>query len=70
MYECIDKNPDSVSGSASNINGVFFYHDEAHCNGMAWPPYNLEKELTCAVFINEARQHNQDDMSSCAPGAI
>jgi len=47
-----------------------FYHDEAHCNGMAWPPYNLEKELTCAVFIDETRQHNEDDMSSCAPGAI
>ena len=49
MYECIDKNPDSVPGSASNINGALFYHVEANCNGMACPPYDPQKELTCAV---------------------
>ena len=49
MYECIDKNPDSVPGSASNANGVLFYHVEANCNGMLCPPYDPQKELTCAV---------------------
>jgi len=49
IYECIDKNPDSVPGSASDTNGAFFYHVEAHCNGMLCPPYNPQKELTCAV---------------------
>ena len=49
MYECIDKNPDSVPGTASNTNGAVFYHVEANCNGMACPPYNPQKELTCAV---------------------
>ena len=50
MYECIDKSPDSVPGTASNTNGALFYHVEAHCSsGMACPPYDRQKELTCAV---------------------
>ena len=49
MYECVDKNPDSVPGSASNNNGALFYHVEANCNGMLCPPYDPQKELTCAV---------------------
>jgi len=49
MYECIDKNPDSVPGTASDANPAIFYHVEAHCNGMACPPYDPQKELTCAV---------------------
>ena len=49
MYECIDKNPDSVPGSASNTDGAVFYHVEASCNGMLCPPYDPQKELTCAV---------------------
>ena len=49
MYECVDKNPDSVPGSAANTYGVLFMHVEAHCNGMLCPPYDPQKELTCAV---------------------
>ena len=49
MYECVDKNPDSVPGSAANTNGALFYHVEASCNGMLCPPYDPQKELTCAV---------------------
>ena len=49
MYECVDKNPDSIPGSASDTNGALFYHVEANCNGMACPPYDPQKELTCAV---------------------
>ena len=49
MYECVDKDPDSVPGSASNTNGVLFQHVEASCNGMLCPPYDPQKELTCAV---------------------
>ena len=49
MYECVDKNPDTVPGSAPNTNGALFYHVEASCNGMACPPYDPQKELTCAV---------------------
>ena len=49
MYECVDKNPDSLPGSASAAYGALFYHVEANCNGMLCPPYNPQKELTCAV---------------------
>jgi len=49
MFECVDKNPDSVPGSAPNVDGAVFYHVEANCNGMPCPPYNSQKELTCAV---------------------
>ena len=49
MYECVDKTPDSVPGSASDTNGALFYHVEANCNGMLCPPYDPQKELTCAV---------------------
>ena len=49
MYECVDKNPDSIPGSVSDANGALFYHVEANCNGMACPPYDPQKELTCAV---------------------
>ena len=49
MYECVDKNPDSVPGSTANTNGALFYHVEASCNGMLCPPYDPQKELTCVV---------------------
>jgi len=49
MYECVDKNPDSVPGTATSTDLALFYHVEANCNGMACPPYDSQKELTCAV---------------------
>jgi len=49
MYECVDKNPDTAPGGASSTNPAFFYHVEASCDGMACPPYDSQKELTCAV---------------------
>jgi len=49
MYECVDKNPDSVPGSATDNSPATFYHVEAYCNGLACPPYDPQKELTCAV---------------------
>ena len=42
-YECVDK--DAESNQALGIFG----HVEATCNGMACPPYDDEKELTCVV---------------------
>ena len=52
MYECVDKNPDSVPGSASNANGALFYHVEANCNGMLCPPYDPQKLRTylCSLY--------------------
>ena len=49
MYECFDKSPDSIPGTASNTNPTTIFHVEANCNGMACPPYDPQKELTCAV---------------------
>ena len=49
MFECVDKNPDSIPGSASNVDGALFFHAEATCTGMPCPPYDPQKELTCAV---------------------
>ena len=48
-YECIDKEPESVPGYNSNTDGALFYHVEATCNGIPCPPYDAQKELTCAV---------------------
>ena len=45
MYECVDKNPDSVPGSAANTNGALFHYVEANCNGMLCPSYDPQKEL-------------------------
>ena len=49
MFECVDKNPDSVPGSAPSVDGAVFYHTEASCTGMPCPPYDPQKELTCAI---------------------
>ena len=49
MFECIDRNPDTVPGQGENRHGAVLYHNEANCNGMACPPYDPEKELTCVV---------------------
>ena len=49
MYECVDKDMESISESQNGIDGGHFYHVEAHCNGVDCPPYDSEKELTCVV---------------------
>ena len=49
MYECVDKDQESVPGSQADTNGALFYHVEASCNGMHCPPYNDYKELNCVV---------------------
>ena len=46
MYTCVDVIMESVPGSHA---GGHFYHVEVHCNGVACPPYNYYKELTCVV---------------------
>ena len=49
MYVCVDRSQGSVSGSQANTNGALFFHVEATCNGLQCPPYDAQKELTCAV---------------------
>ena len=50
MYQCVDKNPESIQGlnSASDPRALF-YPVETKCNGLSCPPYDAVKELTCAV---------------------
>ena len=51
-YECVDIDPESIAGlDAANWSqgSAIFGHVEASCNGMACPPYDDEKELTCVV---------------------
>ena len=48
-YECIDRSMESIPGSQDHIDSGHFYHVEAHCNGMACPPYDNQKELNCVV---------------------
>ena len=49
MYECIDRNPETIPDSAANAGGAVFYHVEADCNGLPCGPYDPEKELTYVV---------------------
>ena len=50
MYECVDKDPESVPGLDSSSNPrALFYLVEPYCNGLSCPPYEAEKELTCVV---------------------
>ena len=50
MYECIDKSPESISGlNALSNPRALFYLVKPYCNGLSCPPYDAEKELTCAV---------------------
>ena len=51
-FVCVDSTMESVVGSQNNIYGAHFYHVEAHCNGMACPPYNNYKELICVLCSN------------------
>ena len=50
MYTCIDKDPESVPGlnGYSNPRSIL-YLNEINCNGFSCPPYDAQKELTCAV---------------------
>ena len=48
-YECMDAKPDTITGSRAGTDGALFYHVEATCNGLPCPPYDPQKELTCAV---------------------
>ena len=50
MYICLDKDPDKIPGTSANTNGAVLYHVEADCKrGLPCPPYDPQKELTCAV---------------------
>ena len=51
-YECLDKNPEYISGQSAHTNGAQFYFVIPDCSGTGTighcPPYG-HKQLTCAV---------------------
>ena len=50
VYECVDKDTESVSGSGANTDGALFYQVVATCNkGLPCPPYVTTKTITCVV---------------------
>ncbi len=49
MFECIDKDPETVPGSAAQSDPALPYHTEATCRELPCPPYDQEKKLTCVV---------------------
>ena len=48
-FECVDAAPETISGDHADHNGVLFHHVEPRCGSLPCPPYEEEKELTCAV---------------------
>ncbi len=48
-FSCVDKDAQSIPGGVSNEFGALFYHVEATCIGILCPPYDTQRELTCAV---------------------
>ena len=50
LFECVDDQPESVPGlNEYDDSNALYYHVEATCNSLRCPPYDSEKELTCAV---------------------
>ena len=49
MFSCMDKDAQGLSGGSGDANGALFHHVEATCNGILCPPYDTEREMTCAV---------------------
>ena len=48
-FECVDSSPEAISGSSGDINGALFYYVGAMCNGLACPPYESSRILSCIV---------------------
>ena len=49
VYECVDKNAESVPGSAADNDSVLFYHTVAKCTYLPCPPYVTTNTITCVV---------------------
>ena len=48
-FECVDRNPEAIPGSSSNVEGALFYYVGGNCNGLACPPYEDTRILSCTV---------------------
>ena len=48
-YICVDKEPDSVPGSAGSSNGALLHHVTTTCTGIPCEPYRPNVYVTCVV---------------------
>ena len=48
-YNCVDEDPDVVPSSSANTNGALFFFVQSTCNGLACPPYEDDRILSCVV---------------------
>ena len=48
-FECVDKDAEPAKGGHADHNGALFYHIEPRCGSLPCPPYDQQKEVTCAV---------------------
>ena len=48
-FECFDVAPETATGGEANNDGARFFHVEPRCGSLPCPPYEEEKEMTCAV---------------------
>ena len=48
-FECVDVSPEAVVGGHADHDGAKFYHVEPRCGSLPCPPYEQEKEITCAI---------------------
>ena len=55
VYECVDKDAESIPGNVTNTNGALFYHVQAQFNGLLCPPYDKEKELPWVVCTKRTK---------------
>ncbi|XP_041346870.1 uncharacterized protein LOC121366519, partial [Gigantopelta aegis] len=49
VYECVDKDAESIYGSSGNIDGALFYFVQGTCTGLPCPPYVNNRVITCVV---------------------
>ena len=48
-FECVDVAAETITGGHANLNGALFHHVEPRCGSLPCPPYDQQKEMTCAV---------------------
>ena len=48
-FECMDISPETIAGGHANQDGALFYHTEPRSGSLPCPPYEEQKEITCAV---------------------
>ena len=48
-FECVDVAPETIAGCHTDQDGALFYHVEPRCGSLPCPPYDEQKEMTCAV---------------------